>query len=78
MARLTPAQNRWTPAETMSSNERQPLLRSTTDEPHSGLSQIHAHEVTTSAQDNPDYPVDHGRVAWMQVLGGFIIFANSW
>jgi hypothetical protein len=40
--------------------------------------QLLAHEVTASAQANEDYPVDHGKVAWMQVLGGFILFANSW
>ncbi|KAL6704402.1 hypothetical protein ACN47E_008254 [Coniothyrium glycines] len=57
-------------------DERQPLLRSRTEEGR--LVGPRAHEVTTSAQDHPDYPVDHGRVAWMQVLGGFIIFANSW
>lgn len=59
-------------------DERQPLLRNRTEEARSGVAQIRAHEVTASAQDHPDYPVDHGAVAWMQVLGGFIIFANSW
>jgi hypothetical protein len=78
MARITPSQNRWMPAATMAADERQPLLRNSTEETHPGLSQIRAHEVTANAQDNPDYPIDHGRVAWMQVLGGFIIFANSW
>jgi hypothetical protein len=28
--------------------------------------------------DSEGYPVDHGKIAWMQVLGGFILFANSW
>jgi hypothetical protein len=28
--------------------------------------------------EDEGYPVDHGKVAWMQVLGGFILFANSW
>lgn len=60
-------------------DERQPLLRNNTLEAHSRVvSQIRAHEVTVTAQDNPDYPIDHGYVAWMQVLGGFILFANSW
>jgi hypothetical protein len=72
MARHTSASQRWTSVATMASDERQPLLRSSTEE------RISAHEVTSTAQDNHDYPVDHGRVAWMQVLGGFIIFANSW
>lgn len=40
--------------------------------------QLLSHEITASAQANEDYPVDHGKVAWMQVLGGFILFANSW
>jgi hypothetical protein len=62
----------------MAGDERQPLLRNRTDEARSGASQIRAHEVTSHAQDQPDYPVDHGRIAWMQVVGGFIIFANSW
>lgn len=78
MARLTPAQNRWTPAATMVGDERQPLLRAHTEERHSSVSDIRAHEVTGSAQEHPDYPVDYGWVAWMQVVGGFIIFANSW
>ncbi|KAH7353124.1 major facilitator superfamily domain-containing protein [Pyrenochaeta sp. MPI-SDFR-AT-0127] len=58
-------------------NERQPLLRSSTDE-RVRISGPPAHEVTTSAEDHTDYPIDHGSVAWMQVLGGFILFANSW
>jgi hypothetical protein len=58
----------------MASDERQPLLRNRTEE----RAQIRAHEVTSSAQEHPDYPIDHGSVAWMQVVGGFIIFANSW
>lgn len=58
----------------MPSTEREPLLRSRTEE----VPAIRAHEVTVRAQEHPDYPVDHGKVAWMQVLGGFIIFANSW
>jgi hypothetical protein len=63
----------------MATSERQPLLRNRTEERPTGLvAQIRAHEVTASAQEHPDYPVDHGTVAWMQVLGGFIIFANSW
>lgn len=60
-------------------DERQPLLRNSTEE---GVSprgpQILAHEVTLSAQDHPDYPIDTGFVAWLQVVGGFILFANSW
>ncbi|KAF1848111.1 MFS general substrate transporter [Cucurbitaria berberidis CBS 394.84] len=59
-------------------DERQPLLRHSTEEARLTASQVPAHEVTTSAQEYPDYPIDHGRVAWMQVLGGFILFANSW
>jgi hypothetical protein len=62
----------------MADDERQPLLRNRTEEAHTSASQIHAHEVTSHAQDQPGYPVDHGSVAWMQVVGGFIIFANSW
>jgi MFS family permease len=56
----------------MASNERQPLLRNRTEE------QIRAHQVTTSANDEQDYPIDQGTTAWLQVLGGFILFANSW
>jgi hypothetical protein len=59
----------------MANDERQPLLRNSTEE---GDVRIRAHEVTTTRQDHPDYPIDHGWVAWMQVVGGFIIFANSW
>jgi hypothetical protein len=33
---------------------------------------------TGDALEQDGYPVDHGKVAWMQVLGGFIVFANSW
>jgi hypothetical protein len=33
---------------------------------------------TVNAQEPDGYPVDYGKVAWMQVLGGFIVFANSW
>lgn len=58
-------------------NETEPLL-ARSRESESQISQIRAQEVTRSAQDNKDYPIDHGYVAWMQVLGGFIIFANSW
>lgn len=54
--------------------ERQPLLRNSTEE---GV-RVPAHQVTRSAQDHEDYPVDRGHVAWLQVLGGFILFANSW
>jgi hypothetical protein len=75
MARQTPASSRWTPAATMAGDERQPLLRNSTEE---SRVRVGAHEVTASAQEHEDYPVDHGRVAWMQVVGGFIIFANSW
>jgi MFS family permease len=56
----------------MAPNERQPLLRNRTEE------QIRAHQVTTSANDEQDYPIDQGTTAWLQVLGGFILFANSW
>jgi MFS family permease len=56
-------------------DERRPLLDSVT---RSRLSRISAHSITTKKQDNPDYPIDHGYVAWMQVLGGFVLFANSW
>jgi hypothetical protein len=59
-------------------SERQPLLRTSTEETRSRAARIPSHEVTTRAQEHPDYPVDHGTVAWMQVLGGFILFANSW
>jgi hypothetical protein len=59
----------------MAGDERQPLLRSGTEETNHTVG---AHEVTRSAQDHEDYPIDYGKVAWMQVLGGFIIFANSW
>lgn len=58
-------------------HETEPLL-ARSQESESWIPQIRAHEVTRCAQDNDDYPVDHGYVAWMQVLGGFIIFANSW
>jgi len=58
-------------------NETEPLL-ARSRESESRISQIRAHEVTRSAQDNEDYPIGHGYIAWMQVLGGFIIFANSW
>lgn len=81
MARLTPAPNKWTPTGSQTASkmadERQPLLRSRTEE-RAILTGPPAHEVTTSAQDHTDYPIDHGSVAWMQVLGGFILFANSW
>jgi MFS family permease len=60
----------------MNSDEREPLLRSSTDERIGRL--IRAHQVTQNAQHNTDYPVDHGTTAWLQVLGGFIMFANSW
>jgi len=78
MAQLPADSTRWTPAATMAGDERQPLLRNRTEEARSRVSQIRAHEVTSSVQDNPDYPIDRGYVAWMQVVGGFIIFANSW
>jgi hypothetical protein len=58
-------------------DERRPLLDGS-GLLRSRLSQISAHSITSRFQDNPDYPVDHGYVAWMQVLGGFILFANSW
>ncbi|KAF3039055.1 hypothetical protein E8E12_009110 [Didymella heteroderae] len=58
-------------------NETEPLL-ARSRESESRIAQICAHEVTRSTQDNEDLPIDHGYVAWMQVLGGFIIFANSW
>jgi hypothetical protein len=60
-------------------DERQPLLNS-----NGGAQNIErptlisAHSITARKQDHPDYPIDHGYVAWMQVLGGFILFANSW
>ena len=40
----------------------------------------HVEETASIGQHNEDegYAVDHGKVAWMQVLGGFILFANSW
>lgn len=64
------------------SNETAPLLSSYHDEQHERTQQLLAAQHTTpSAQDDHDdngYPIDHGRVAWMQVLGGFILFANSW
>jgi hypothetical protein len=62
----------------MPGDEREPLLKPHSDEAHSRLAQLYAREVPASAQEHIDYPVDHGYVAWMQVLGGFIIFANSW
>jgi hypothetical protein len=40
-----------------------------------------AEETASLRQHNDDedgYTIDHGKVAWMQVLGGFILFANSW
>ncbi|PZC93583.1 AraJ, Arabinose efflux permease [Pyrenophora tritici-repentis] len=61
----------------MSINETEPLL-SYHEAQRERTEQLLAHEITASAQDHEDYPVDHGKVAWMQVLGGFILFANSW
>ncbi|KAL5117365.1 hypothetical protein ACEQ8H_004681 [Pleosporales sp. CAS-2024a] len=60
----------------MSANEREPLLGSSTDDRIGRL--LHSHHVTQSAQEHPDYPIDHGTTAWLQVLGGWILFANSW
>lgn len=57
--------------------EREPLL-SYHEVQRERTEQLLAHEITASAQANEDYPIDHGKVAWMQVLGGFILFANSW
>lgn len=65
-----------TPHFAMTDSERQPLLRNDTD--GTQARQIPPHEVTQRAQEHPDYPIDHGYVAWVQVVGGFIIFANSW
>ena len=59
------------------SNETEPLL-SYHEAQRERTEQLLAHEITASAQDHEDYPIDHGKVAWMQVLGGFILFANSW
>jgi hypothetical protein len=59
------------------SNEREPLL-AYHEEAHERTGQLLSHEITASKQEHTDYPIDHGKVAWMQVLGGFIIFANSW
>jgi hypothetical protein len=58
-------------------DEREPLL-SYHEVQRERTEQLLAHEITASAQANEDYPIDHGKVAWMQVLGGFILFANSW
>ncbi|KAF2746411.1 MFS general substrate transporter [Sporormia fimetaria CBS 119925] len=58
--------------------ERQPLLRNSTEGDGERPRQISAHEVTQHSQEHPDYPIDKGYVAWTQVVGGFILFANSW
>jgi hypothetical protein len=58
-------------------DEREPLL-SYHEVQAARTEQLLAHEITASAQANKDYPVDHGKVAWMQVLGGFVLFANTW
>ncbi|USP79834.1 hypothetical protein yc1106_07108 [Curvularia clavata] len=63
------------------SNETAPLLSSYHDSQRERTQQLlAAQQNTSSTQDNHEngYPVDHGRIAWMQVLGGFILFANSW
>jgi hypothetical protein len=39
---------------------------------------IRQHNDDEDEDEDERYAVDHGKVAWMQVLGGFILFANSW
>jgi MFS family permease len=53
-------------------NETEPLLA------RSRESELRTWQIRAHEEDDEDYPIDHGYVAWMQVLGGFIIFANSW
>lgn len=64
------------------SNETAPLLSSYHDEQRERTQQLLATQQSPSSAQGEHsddvYPVDHGRVAWMQVLGGFILFANSW
>lgn len=63
------------------SNETAPLLSSYHEEQRERAQQLlAAQQSTPNVQDDHEngYPVDHGRVAWMQVLGGFLLFANSW
>jgi MFS family permease len=55
----------------MPPSERQPLLRNRTED------QTPTQEIP-STPNSDDYPIDHGTTAWLQVLGGFILFANSW
>jgi hypothetical protein len=62
-------------------DERAPLL-SYHETQRERTEQLLAHVEETASlkqQSNEDgYAVDHGKVAWMQVLGGFVLFANSW
>ena len=59
-------------------DERAPLL-SYHETQRERTEQLLAHVEETAKQSNEEgFPVDHGKVAWMQVLGGFVLFANSW
>lgn len=57
------------------SNETAPLLSSYHDSQRERTQQLltaQQSSPSTQGDDENEYPVDHGRVAWMQVLGGFI------
>ncbi|KAH4956531.1 hypothetical protein HBI78_201700 [Parastagonospora nodorum] len=63
----------------MSPNERQPLLHHAGSTDHRISSILLAHSASrNTAASTSKYPIDHGLIVWLQVLGGFILFANSW
>jgi len=58
-----------------SQDETRPLLDS---EAQSNIAKLPARNVISKKTRQSSFQVDHGFFPWLQVLGGWILFANGW
>jgi MFS family permease len=74
MARSTPKANRW-PSQTV--DEESPLLDASVETP-SLVAKLPARAVISKKTHHRSFPVDHGWLPCLQVVAGWVLFANSW
>lgn len=74
MASATPTTGRW-PLQTI--DEETPLLEGDA-ETSFFVANPPAHAVIATKTHNGSFPIDHGWLPWIQVMAGWILFANSW
>jgi hypothetical protein len=58
-----------------SQDETRPLLDA---EAQPKIAKLPAHHVISKKTRQTSFPVDYGLMPWLQVLGGWVLFATSW